>query len=132
MKNIQGYLIVNDSVVIDSHESITSLPDSASVETFTTANEMYQEAFNRGLIDAIPEEEKVPEQITVRQARLILLKLGYLDDVELYMETDKASQIEWEYASVFRRDNELLNSTADKMGIPQDIVDKIFIEGVKL
>lgn len=56
-----GYLIVNGTIVIDSSTSITSLPDSAIVEEFTTRDAMYQEAFNRGLIsempDAIPASE---------------------------------------------------------------------------
>lgn len=77
----QGFLIINNSVVIDSSTSITSLPDNAIVEEFATRDEMYQEAFDRGLIDEIPAKEVVPESVSIRQAKLQLLAMGLTQDM---------------------------------------------------
>ena len=47
----------------------------------------------------------VPQVITMRQAKLVLLKAGILDDVDAAVaNADRATQIEWEYATEVRRD----------------------------
>lgn len=130
--NKQGFLIINNSVVIDSSTSITSLPDSAIVEEFATKDDMYQEAFIRGLIDEIPAKEIVPPSITIRQAKLQLLAMGKLADVETITNSNQSLQIEWEYASLFKRDSQVLNDTATAMGLTQDMIDDFFIAASKL
>jgi len=66
----------------------------------------------------IPEPEPdpgpgVPQEVTMRQARLALLNAGLLDAAQgvidaLPMPQRRAAQIEWEYALSVRRDHPLI------------------------
>ena len=78
----------------------------------------------------IPKE--VPKSITPLQAKLQLLKLGLLDEVEALVTGDRTSQLYWEYASVIERDNEILLMMAEQLGLTSEQVDEMFIEASKL
>lgn len=78
----------------------------------------------------IPKE--VPQAITPLQAKLQLHKLGLLDDVEALVVNDRTAQLYWEYALVIERDNEILLSMAEQLGLTEDMVDDMFINASKL
>ena len=84
--------------------------------------------------DEIVEYSKsqVPKSITPLQAKLQLLKLGLLDEVEALVTGDRTSQLYWEYASVVERDNAVLLLMANNMGLTSEQVDEMFIEASKL
>ncbi|CAB5155869.1 hypothetical protein UFOVP149_34 [uncultured Caudovirales phage] len=70
----------------------------------------------------------VPEIITPRQARLMLLKMNMLATVNQMMSTqDEATKIAWEYATEFRRDNPLLAALAKNIGMTDASLDQFFI-----
>lgn len=74
----------------------------------------------------------VPESITPLQAKLQLLEIGLLDEVEAMVTADKKVQLYWEYASTIERDNEILLSMANSLGLTSGQVDDMFIEASKL
>lgn len=74
----------------------------------------------------------IPKSITMRQARLYLLSLELLDDVELLVSQNKAQQIEWEYASEVQRTNQLIPALQESLGLTNAQVDTMFIEASKL
>ena len=74
----------------------------------------------------------IPTSITMRQARLYLLSLELLDDVELLVSQNKAQQIEWEYASEVQRTNQLIPALQEALGLTNAQVDNMFIEASKL
>ena len=78
----------------------------------------------------IPKE--VPQSITPLQAKLQLLKLGLLDEVEALVTGDRTSQLYWEYASVVERDNAVLLLMAEQLGLTSEQVDEMFIAASKL
>ena len=78
----------------------------------------------------IPKE--VPQSITPLQAKLQLLKLGLLDEVETLVTGDRTSQLYWEYASVVERDNAVLLLMAEQLGLTSEQVDEMFIAASKL
>lgn len=81
---------------------------------------------------------KIPEQVTMRQARLALLQAGLLDDIELAINliedstTKKAVQIEWEYAQDIRRDWAALITVTQQMGMTDEQLDNLLIAASKL
>lgn len=80
-----------------------------------------------------PEPEPVPQVLTMRQARLVLLAAGLLDDVEAAVAAaDRATQIEFEYATEMRRDWPTLVAMATALGMDAAQLDDLFIEGAKL
>jgi len=80
----------------------------------------------------------VPKIITMRQARLQLLSLGLLDDVEAVIEniadtnTKRTVQIEWEYAKDVERNSPTILLLANAVGMDDEALDNLFIEAVKL
>jgi len=84
--------------------------------------------------DEIVEYRKsqVPQSITPLQAKLQLLKLGLLDEVEALVTGDRTAQLYWEYASVIERDNAVLLLMAEQLGLTSEQVDEMFIEASKL
>lgn len=75
----------------------------------------------------------VPDFVTSRQLRLFLLQSDMLDDVETIVATeDRATQIQWEYATEFHRNDPLLNQLATQLGITQEALDQFFIEASQI
>lgn len=75
----------------------------------------------------------VPDFITPRQARLMLLSMGMLGSVEEMISTqDEATKISWEYSTEFRRENPLLASLAKNIGMTEEQIDNFFIEASRL
>lgn len=77
-------------------------------------------------------KSQVPQSITPLQAKLQLLKLGLLDEVEALVAGDRTSQLYWEYASVVERDNAVLLMMANSIGLTSEQVDEMFIAASKL
>ena len=71
----------------------------------------------------------VPKSITMRQTRLALLAQGKLTIVETAIEdlNDAATNIEWMHATTIERNNSLVNSLCDSLGMTKDDVDDLFI-----
>lgn len=75
----------------------------------------------------------VPPTITSRQCRLELLTRDMLDDVDaMIAQQDRATQIAWEYATVFERQNPLLLALAANLGLTDAEIDEFFITANKL
>lgn len=75
-----------------------------------------------------PPVNPVPESVTPRQVRLLLLGQGLLDQVEqIIAASDRATQITWEFASEFQRDNPLLLALAQNLNLTEAQVDEFFI-----
>lgn len=74
----------------------------------------------------------VPDSITARQARLVLLNNGFLDEVETLVASNRAWQIEWEYASEIERNHALISAMQSQIGLTDAHVDELFIKGSKL
>lgn len=70
----------------------------------------------------------VPQSITPRQCRLLLLQQGQLASVEAMIASSTEDvRITWEYALEFNRNDPLLNSLATGMGWTTQEIDSFFI-----
>ena len=74
----------------------------------------------------------IPKSITMRQARLYLLSLGLLDEVEAIVSPDRAWQIEWEYATEILRYHYFMEGIGEALGLDSTGIDNMFIEAGKL
>ncbi len=74
----------------------------------------------------------VPQSVTVRQARLALLRAGLLDAVDAAIAAipdpvqRTAAQIEWEYATVIERNSPLVTSLAAGLGLTAADIEALF------
>ena len=85
-------------------------------------------------LDYVPLKliEEVPQSITMRQARLYLLSLNLLDEVEVIVAQNRAWYIEWEYANEVLRTNQLIPALQQSLGLSDSDIDNMFIEASKL
>lgn len=85
------------------------------------------------VLDAYPQHIPVPQTLTIRQAKLILLQNNLLDDVDAAVaQADRSTQIEWEYATEVHRTWPTLITMASALGMTDAQLDQLFIEGAKL
>ncbi len=71
-----------------------------------------------------------PTSVTPRQARLALFQAGLLEAVEAAIAAaDKPTQVTWEYAIEFRRDDPMINALGTQLGLTSQQIDQLFIVG---
>ena len=115
-----------------------NLVDTEDIHTFVKpdGSEVPLEQYCKTLeIGAYIEPEPIiiiPQVITMRQARLQLLEVGLLDDVEALVSLDRKSQIEWEYASEVYKESPLIESVKEAMSLTDKQIDDMFIAASKL
>ena len=85
----------------------------------------------------VPAATPVPQSVTMRQARLALLDTGLLSSVQTAInslpEPDKTkAQIEWEYSNALQRDNPFVAVLGAALGLTDEDIDNLFIEGVTM
>lgn len=79
----------------------------------------------------------VPQQVTMRQARLALLAAGKLDTVSAAIASlpspDKEeAQIEWEYSQTVERGRRFVAMLAPALGLDSAALDQLFITAATL
>lgn len=84
-----------------------------------------------------PLPAPVPQEITMRQARLALLDIGLLANVQTAINTlpepDKTkAQIEWEYSNALQRSNPFVTTLGTALGLSSDDIDNLFITASRL
>lgn len=88
---------------------------------------------------AIDEGDKVPvpQEVSMRQARLALLARGVLGQVDAAIESlpspdREAARIEWDYSSVVARNSPLVVMMGAALGLDDDALDELFITAARL
>lgn len=84
-----------------------------------------------------PEVKPVPLSVTPRQARLVLLKLGKLDQVDEFIANlpdiqKAAAKIEWEYSLTYSRTSPLVLLLGHALGLSETELDELFIAASEL
>ena len=83
--------------------------------------------------DEMCARNPVPQQVTMRQARLALLSAGLLDDVEMVIAAaGRAAQLEWEYAAVVERSGPVVAIVQQQKALSDAQIDDLFREAAKL
>jgi hypothetical protein len=77
--------------------------------------------------------KNVPATITTLQGKLLLVKMGLIDQIEeMITQSGRPEQIYWEYATEWERTSPILNRLAPAVGMDQDGLDQFFISASKL
>ena len=84
-----------------------------------------------------PETPHVPQEVTMRQARLALHAAGKLVAVNAAINAlpdppKTAALIEWEYSSTVRRDSQFVAMLGPALGLDAAALDALFIAASKL
>ena len=83
-----------------------------------------------------PIYNPVPQEITMRQARLVLLEHGLLANVQTAInslpEPNKTkAQIEWDYSNALQRDNSFVTVLGTALGLTDEDIDNLFLSLAK-
>lgn len=116
--------------------SVIRLSDNATIPA-DPANTDYQQFLTwlaeGNTPEPIPEPPvSIPQQVSMRQARLALYDAGLLATVDESLslmpieEQRVKAQIEWEYATTVRRDSPLVYGLAGALGLTDEMLDDLF------
>ena len=87
---------------------------------------------------ALPPQPQTPQSVTMRQARLALLGIGLLDDVDAAIAAipdpvqRKAAGIEWEYAQTVDRNSPFTQQMAAGLNLTAEQLDALFTQAAGL
>lgn len=74
----------------------------------------------------------IPNSVTKLQAKLQLLEIGLLDDVETLIEQDRKAKLYWTDSQNFLRTDEILLGMATALGLSDAQLDDLFLKASKL
>ena len=114
-------------------ELFGTCPDDADTQVDGVLGVYVQADWETMREDEMRARNPVPQQVTMRQARLELLKRGLLDDVEAVITASgRAAQLEWEYAAVVERTNPAVAAVQQQQGMTDEQIDDLFREAAKI
>ena len=123
---LQGKVLVNFNVTSEEKDgTVMYTYEQLRFEPWYSDEAIEKEVAKR-------KEELKVKSITPRQARLKLLEAALLDNLEAVITTNRAWQIEWEYATEVKRDSPLIEAVAVQAGLTSEQVDQMFIEASTL
>lgn len=114
-------------------EFFGTCPDDAATQVDGVLGVYSQSDWETMRDDEMRARNPVPQQVTMRQARLALLSAGLLDDVEMVIAAaGRAAQLEWEYAAVVDRSNPAVAIVQQQKSLTDAQIDDLFREAAKL
>lgn len=117
----------------DVPEFFGTCPDDADTQIDGVLGVYVQADWETMRDDEMRARNPVPQQVTMRQARLALLSAGLLDDVGVVIAAaGRAAQLEWEYAAVVDRSNPAVAIVQQQQGMTDAQIDDLFREAAKL
>ena len=117
----------------DVPEFFGACPDDADTQVDGVLGVYVQADWETMREDEMRARNPVPQQVTMRQARLALLSAGLLDDVEMVIAAaGREAQLEWEYAAVVERSNPAVAIVQQQQALTDAQIDDLFREAAKL
>src|SRR5574344_2694380 len=111
----------------DVPEFFGTCPDDADTQVDGVLGVYLQADWETMRDDEMRARNPVPQQVTMRQARLALLNAGLLDDAEAAIAAaGREAQLEWEYASVVERSNPVIAIVQQQQGVTDEQIDDLF------
>ena len=117
----------------DVPEFFGTCPDDANTKVDGVLGVYLQADWETMRADEMWARNPVPQQVSMRQARLALLQVGLLDHVEATIASaGREAQLEWEYTSVVERSNPIIVIIQQQQGVTNEQIDYLFREAAKL
>lgn len=118
-------------------EFFGTCPDNSNTQIDGVLGIFLQSDWEQMRTDEMAARNPVPPSVTMRQARLALLGIGLLDDVEaaiaaLPSPQKEAATIQWEYSQEVQRSNGLVASLAPALGMTESQIDALFFAAAQL
>ena len=125
-------IILNDKNIIENIIIVDSIQDFPGAIEYVDGASIGDSIIDGVLVKNTNVSVEVPYSITPRQARLILLDKGLLDDVDTLVKEDRKLSIYWEYATEIVRTDPVLEELSTLIGLSDTDLDGLFIEASML
>lgn len=138
----------HDTVLQMARELAPVLTDKGHYEQQWEVVDIYQDyTDDEGVFHTKTEQEAaaqlaafkatVPQSVSMRQARLALLGINKLADVDVAINAmpspnKEAAQVEWEYATAVERNSALITALGPALGLSELEIDNLFITATTL
>lgn len=121
----------------DTAQAWVAIEDNSTIERFNFARADFPDAQPPALPEYVPVVDPVPEVVTMRQARLALLGVGMLAQVNAAVASmpgaeGDAARIEWEFSSTVERHRPLVLSLIAALGLTDAQLDDLFRQAAAL
>lgn len=129
--------VINDGVIANTIE-VDSLDVIPGLVDASIGGSIGDSIVNGAVVPKpAPPAPVVPSEITMRQARLVLLSAGKLAAVDAAIDamsepTKSAARIEWEYSSAVQRHNGFVSQLGPALGLTEAQIDAMFVAGAAL
>ena len=128
---VEGSLVVN---IIEFDEVVPESPIDGQIwiaSEYAQIGDDYADGSFISHEKPVAPAPSVPQSVTMRQARLALLKAGKLDAVNTAIANmpgseGEAARIEWEYAQEVRRDSPLAAGLSAALGLTDETLDNLY------
>lgn len=122
-------LIQNNRIAGTATDAYTGPDEFITAPADFDPNRMADYVVAAGMV--VLPEPGVPQQVTMRQARLALLKAGLLSDIPGAIATlpspqKEEAEIEWEYAAIVQRNSGLVPTMGLALGLTEQQLDEMF------
>lgn len=158
-KRIKKVLVEDDISTTEVNEEISEIIDvedeheltiNETEVTLDTSLTEFPSVFDNGVIRPMTQEEYenhifilnnpikiVPDSVSMAQARLILLKIGKLSEVDsainnMIGDEGESARIEWEFQTRVSRKSNLVMEMANMLELTDEELDDLFIEASKI
>lgn len=136
---VGGVVLSGQYCIININDAVYGVDKAATLKTNLKPYEYTGPAL-RLFFGVAPHDYSttVPYSVTMRQARLALLSLGVLDNIDAAIasitdaDARKAAQITWEFSSEVQRNNGLVTQLAPILGLTTEQIDNLFIAAANL
>ena len=121
----------------DTAQAWVAIEDNSTIERFAFTRADFPGAQSPDLPEYVPVVDPVPEVVTMRQARLALLGVGMLAQVNAAVASmpgaeGDAARIEWEFSSTVERHRPLVLSLIAALGLTDAQLDDLFRQAAAL
>lgn len=122
--------IVAENITLGPFQVVTESGDRYIADGFEIPFAILDSPVVTDVSDSV--NKSVPQEITMRQARLALHEAGLLSNVStaiasLSEPAKTKAQIEWEYSNALQRDNPFVTTLGTALGLSSDDIDNLFI-----
>lgn len=133
-----AYIENNTAIeVVESNPSILFVPHYASKFIQVEDDCKVGYVLEEGAWVAPAPITYIPQEVTMRQARLALLDTGLLSNVQTAINglpepAKTKAQIEWDYSNALQRSNSFVATLGGALGLDSEALDNLFIQAATL
>jgi hypothetical protein len=129
IKRVNGVIVVP---IVNPYDATEQPPEEQTIDAPSPSSDWVM-----GVVDWSQVSTDQVQEVTMRQARLALLSVGLLDQVEAAINAlpdppRTSALIEWQHSNTVQRNNPFVTQLGGLLGLTPEQLDNLFIAAAKL